>query len=271
MIDDPISPDFRLIVHLMPHWGTFRFQMRFTDLDGVARLSSFTGCVPRWWLGHYSYDDFSVEPLGSHLVRHALLDTQMTSCFLPRDPSWICEHDSIIDSDDRDYISVDAWLWCHLIFPTCHTFDAILGHISVFDWSFQIPTYLRDWPQLRDIHHIGDFVSFHHDSLMDFLLSRFIRLTLSDVSVTFGWSRLKLMDFHIIILSSTCQIFYASPSSYSWVIRTDRVHLMPYWGIFPSSSYGNGCFVTDLLQFSLLGREILHLLHWSLFLCCSSR
>ena len=29
--------------------------------------------------------------------------------------------------------------------------------------------------------------------------------------------------------------------SYSWVIKTDRMHLMPYWGIFPSSNWrGDG-------------------------------
>ena len=32
---------------------------------------------------------------------------------------------------------------------------------------------------------------------------------------------------------STCQIFYASPLSYPWVIWTCRVHLIPHWGIFP--------------------------------------
>ena len=179
------SHSARPTIQLMAYWGIFPFQTRFTDLHGVIWSFPLTGCAPRWWLGHYSYDDFSVEPFGSHPIWHALLDTQMTSCFLPRDPSWIYEHDSVIDSDDQDYISVDAWLWCHLIFPTCHTFDAILAHISAFDQGFQIPTYLRDWPQLRDIRQIGDFVSFHHDPPMDFLLSRFIRLTLSDVSVTF--------------------------------------------------------------------------------------
>ena len=46
---------------------------------------------------------------------------------------------------------------------------------------------------------------------------------------------------------------------------------MPYCGLFSSFSYGDDHSLTDLLQFPLLGREILHLLHWSLFLCCSSR
>ena len=119
-----------------------------------------------------------------------------------------------------------------LTLPTCHTFDAILGHISAFDRDLQIPTGLHDHPQLRDVHQVDDLASFCHDSLLDLFSGHFIRLTLFDVSVIFGWSRLRLMDFHIIILSSTCQIFYASPSSYSRLIWTDRVHLMSYWGIF---------------------------------------
>ena len=31
-----------------------------------------------------------------------------SSCFLPRDTFWIGGHGSIMDSDDRDYISVEA-------------------------------------------------------------------------------------------------------------------------------------------------------------------
>ena len=126
--------------------------------------------------------------------------------------------------------------WCmirhYLTFPTCHTFDDILGHISAFDRDLQIPTGLHDHPQLQDAHRVDDLASFCHESLFDLLSGHFIRLTLFDVSVIFGWNRLRLMVFHIIILSSTCQIFYASPSSYSRLIRTDWVHLMPYWGIF---------------------------------------
>ena len=62
--------------------------------------------------------------------------------------------------------------WCmirrHLIFPICHAFDAIRGHISVLDRDLQI--------------------------------------------LTFAWS--------------------PSITSYSWVIRTDQIHLMPYWGLW---------------------------------------
>ena len=107
--------------------------------------------------------------------------------------------------------------------------------------------------------------SFCHNSPMDLLLGHFIRLTLSDIIVTLGWSHLRRTIPTSSFCRSTCQIFYASPSSYSWVIRTDRVHLMPYWGIFPSFRYGDDHFLTGLLQFSSLGREISYLLHESLF------
>ena len=84
----------------------------------------------------------------------------------PRSTSWICGHDSVIDSDDQDYMCDDRWFHvicsldlscarCHtgayfrfgwdirifaevtcsriddfmtLVLLTCHTFDAILGH-----------------------------------------------------------------------------------------------------------------------------------------------
>ena len=40
---------------------------------------------------------------------------------------------------------------------------------------------------------------------------------------------------------------------------------MPYWGIFPSFSYGGDRSLTDLLQFSSLDWEMSYLLHGSLF------
>ena len=148
-----------------------------------------------------SYDDSSVEPLRSHPVRHAFLGTQMpsgpsTEVYILDPWVWFCY--------GFGWPGLHVWwcmIWCHLIFPTHHTFDAILGHISAFDWDLQIPTYSHNYPQLWDTHQIGDFVSLHHDSLMDLSLGHFIRLTLSDVSVIFGWSRLRLMDSCIIILS----------------------------------------------------------------------
>ena len=75
MIEDFMSPDFWPTVHLMPYWGIFPFWIRFTDHDGVARLSPLARCMPRRWSIRCFYDDSSVETLGSHPVRLTLPDT----------------------------------------------------------------------------------------------------------------------------------------------------------------------------------------------------
>ena len=68
----------------------------------------------------------------------------------------------------------------------------------------------------------------------------------------------------------TYQVFYASPWCYSRVIRTDRVHLMPYWSIFPSFSHGGGRSLTCPSQFPSLGRDTLYSPRRPLFLSSSS-
>ena len=75
MIDDSVLPDFWLIVYLRPHWGIFPFRVRFGDLQRVTWSFPLMEYVPRRWFIRYCYDDSSVEPLGSHPVRHALLGT----------------------------------------------------------------------------------------------------------------------------------------------------------------------------------------------------
>ena len=75
MIDGFMSSNFQPIVHLMPYWGIFPFWVRFTNLHGVVWSPPLTGFAPRRWRAHYFYEDFSVEPLGSHPVKPALLGT----------------------------------------------------------------------------------------------------------------------------------------------------------------------------------------------------
>ena len=75
MMDDFMSPNFWPIVHLMPYGSIFPFWVRFTDLHGVVWSPPLTGCVPRRWRVRYFYEDFSLEPLGSHPVRPVLLGT----------------------------------------------------------------------------------------------------------------------------------------------------------------------------------------------------
>ena len=68
------------------HTGAyFHFGWSLRDLHGVTWSFPFTEYTLRWWLVHYCYDDSSVKPLGSHLVRHAPLDTPMSSCSFTRD------------------------------------------------------------------------------------------------------------------------------------------------------------------------------------------
>ena len=69
----------------------------------------------------------------------------------------------------------------------------------------------------------------------------------------------------------TYQVFYAYPRCYSQVTRTDQVHLMSYWGIFPSFSHGGHRSLTYLLQFPSLSQDIWYSPHWPLFLSSSSR
>ena len=88
----------------------------------------------------------------------------------------------------------------------------------------------------------------------------------------FLWSHLRHIGSHIIIsVGYMSDLLYFPPWSYSWVIKIDRIHMMSYWGIFPSSSCRGDGFLTDLLQFSSLGREILYMRYCSLFLWFSSR
>ena len=159
----------------------------------------------------------------------------------------------------------------HLIFPTCHTFDAILGHISVFDRDLQIPTGLCDRPQLRD--SVGLMIRSHFVMTLRKTFPWFVSSG-SHFPMSLWFLDGVILDSWTLTSSfrwSTCQIYDASPLSCSWVIRTDQIHLMSYWGIFPSFSYGDGRSVTDLLQFSSFDREISYLLHGSLFWRYSSR
>ena len=83
--DDPsVEPlrghSARPTIHLMPHWGIFPFRRRFGNLHRVTWSFPLTEYVPRLRFVRYWYDDSSVEPLGSHPVRHALLGTQIPSC-----------------------------------------------------------------------------------------------------------------------------------------------------------------------------------------------
>ena len=124
MEDDSMSPIFFTYHTSDAILGHIPFQTTFTDLHWVTRSSLLMRCVPRQWPVHHFYDDSLVETLRSHLVRPALLDTQMSSYFLPRYAYSMFVSDSVMDLDDRDHTFDDGWfdityfsgishIWCH--------------------------------------------------------------------------------------------------------------------------------------------------------------
>ena len=151
---------FRPIVHLMSYWGIFPFRMRFTDLRGVMWSFPLTGYSSRWSSDHYFYDDFLVEPLGSHPVRHAFLSTQMpSSCFLPKDTSLISGYDSVMDSNDQDYISVDAWfdvIWFSLLVTHLMPYWGIFPSLIEIRRSLLVCVIIPSYEI-----HIGLMILFH--------------------------------------------------------------------------------------------------------------
>ena len=157
-----------------------------------------------------------MEPLGSHPVRHTLLAIH--------DVIMLPSERYLLDWWARFYYGFGwsrlhiCWgmIWRHSIFPTCHTFDVILGHISALGRDLQILTFAWSSPVTRCMS--GWRFCFISSWLPGGLsLGRFIRLTLSNVSVIFVWSHRAHGFSHHPFHRSTCQIFYASPSSYSWV------------------------------------------------------
>ena len=104
MIDDFMSPDFRPVVHPMPYWGIFPFWVRFTDLHRGHVLDD------RWF--HVAFSSYP-----SHIRCH-------TGGIFPFWVRFTDLHGGHV-LDDR---------WFHVgRFLTCHTFDAILRHITVLD------------------------------------------------------------------------------------------------------------------------------------------
>ena len=117
--------------------------------------------VSRHWSICCFYDDSSVGPLGSCLVRPTLLYASMSSCFpSERRPSdlWVwfsCIH--------RWLRSCIRWwvIWAHLVFLTCHRFDATPGHIPPFRSRF-VDSPLICMTTLGFEIHIGLMIWFHY-------------------------------------------------------------------------------------------------------------
>ena len=104
------------IIPLVPHWGISHFISRFMDPHRSARSLSLAGYSLRCGHGRYP-----TEPLRSiQLVSHfSTLGCHHASPF--GRSSWICVHDSVMDSDDQYYMFDDRWLHVMLFFgPVAH-------------------------------------------------------------------------------------------------------------------------------------------------------
>ena len=174
-----------------------------------------------------------------------------------------------MDSDDRDYISVDAWfdvIWfSRLVTP-------LMSYWGIFSISIEIhrsPLVCMIIPSYKI--HAELRIRFHFVMILRWAFlwvvssgSYFlVSLRFLDGVASGSWTLTSSF------CRDTCQIYDASLLSYSWFIGTDWIHRMP--GIFPSFGYEEGHSITNLLQFSPLGREISYLLHRSLFWRYSSR
>lgn len=144
---------------------------------------------------------------------------------------------------------------------------------GIFPLSIEIYRFslLRDHPHLPDTYQVDDLALFCHDPPVDLTLSRFIRLTPSDVSVIFVWSHLGLIDSHIIISSECMSDLLCIPMELLMSHQDISGTFDATLGHIPSFSYGDDCSLTDLLQFSSFDREMSYLLHGSLFRWFSSR
>ena len=154
---------FWFITYSMSYWGHIPFRARFTDLHGVACLSPFARCTPRWLSICYFYDDPSVEPLWNHSAKPTFLSIWLLSCFLfretfPRclDLIWITEITRLMMDD---LMSPDLWPVVHSmpywdIFSSWMRFTDLDGVACLSPLARCMP---RRWP----VRH------FYNDSLVE--------------------------------------------------------------------------------------------------------
>ena len=211
--------------------GHIPFRVTFTDLHWVARSSLLVRCVPRWWLVGHFYEDSSVETLGSHLVRLALLDTQMSSCFLPGYAYWMFVSNSVMDLDDRDHTFDEGWfdvtyfsglshIWCYT--GACSISDEIYGP----SWSCM--TIITYWMHTETLtcslpYHDTSVEPFNQVHISRHLVAVMLLIP-GDVSLTFGFD----LDYG----DRTFDDGWLEVTWFFWPIT----HLMSCWGIFPFSA-----------------------------------
>ena len=107
-------------------------------------------CALGRWPIHHFYDDSSVETLGSHPVRPALLGISMSPCFPLWDAFWTLGLDFVIDLDDQDHAFDERWFHA--------TYSSDLSHIRC-----HIGAYFHFGWDLTDLHggHMLDDRCFH--------------------------------------------------------------------------------------------------------------
>ena len=138
-----------------------------------------------------------------------------------------------------------------------HTFDVILGHISVSvesyrsSWSYMITPAYGMHTETRTC------LLFYHDPPVEPFLSHSVGPIFSDVVMILGCGYLICINFHIIVsveyMSDLLYVSIESLSSYQ--DRPDA--LVAILGHISSLfSCGDDCFLRDLLQSTLLGREM---------------
>ncbi|RVW48325.1 Transposon Tf2-2 polyprotein [Vitis vinifera] len=186
----------------------------FMDPHGLAR-SSLTGCSSR--RGH---DRYLTEPLRS-TARSALLDTWMPSCLS------IWEVTCAMMDDFMTFV-----------LRTCR-------HLMPYWGIFRFGDLYGSSQRSPLVYMIIHGYEIHARSMFDFILSGYseepllshsARFIPFDIVVIPGWSCLWCLDFPRHHFRGYISDLLRVPLVLFSVIRTDRVHLMSYWGILPSFS-----------------------------------
>ncbi|RVW43613.1 hypothetical protein CK203_104164 [Vitis vinifera] len=213
MIDDFISPDFRLIVHLMPHWGTFP---SWGGLEIFMELHDHSHSRSTCW----DDDLFTIVMMIPQwsISRVIQLGIHFSALRCHRAPSIREVHLSLMSV---------TLLWIRT---------------TEITYLFSL---LHDRPLLRDTCRVEDFVSLHHDSPMDLPLGHFIRFTLFDVSVIFEWSRLRLMDSRIVISSEPLFSVWRSEPLFRFGVQSHHFSVSAFRAITFSVSAFRAIFITS--------------------------
>ena len=163
--------------------------------------------------------------------------------------------DLVANMDDWDYTFYDGWsdvVWFLFLFIFIyHTFDAILGHISLSidiyrsSWSCMIISTYKIYTETMTC------LLSYHDPLVEPLLGHTVKLILSDIVMILWWSYLRRIDSHIIIsveymsdlLCIHIELLWSHQDGPNVLVAIlghifldyphGRMCQLLYWGIFP--------------------------------------